>query len=407
VKVTKALDYLQAAQVRFAAETGAPLVDVRGAYERALAQAWAKDPAYEFTPDIIHPTSPGQAAMASEILKALGAGLPLAPADQPRGRLHLKTAADLTVALVDCNGTAQPGGKIQFEVEITNRSAEPDEGLLVVAVGGQRLQTPVSCPAGGKAKCALELSADTLKDRWGAGPVYMAFVGQRGFVADGGLLFYSRMRPAGQAALKFAAADFRPLEGEANRKRECPVTDVSVRRDGETLVADFTWNDRTVVTAKPGFKDRYGKTFTTALNLDSREGQTCDAVEFVFDLRPGTSIGRWTSNIDSNPAGVLRLGVYREVREGKTVAALQTPPDLSADAASLTELGEDRYSLKLRAKAAGPHVGFSMRVTDNTEARYASSTPFVLTKRDGAGPEPMSYMALGTDAEALFFRFGF
>ena len=407
VKVTAMLDHLQTAQARFAAEAAVPLVDVRGAYERALARAWDKDPAYEFTPDIIHPTSPGHAAISCEVLKAFGAGLPLSVADRPRGGLHLENSADFVIALADSHGTVKPDGRIQIEVELLNRSTQPDEGSLVVALGGQRLRTPVSCPPGEKVKCALEFPAEALKERWGAGPVYMVFLGKQRFAAEGGFLFYSRVRPAGRAALTFAATDFSPLMAEGNLKRDCPVTDVSVRREGDSLVADFTWGDRTAVTAQTGFKDRYGKVYTTALNLDSREGQACDAVEFIFDLRPGATIGRWTSNIDSNPSGVRRLGVYRETREGKTVAALQASPDVPAEAASLTALGEDRFSLKLRAKAGGPFVGFSMRVTDNTVARYASTQPFVLTKRDGAGPEPMSYIALGTDAELLFFRFGY
>ena len=76
--VNGVLDRLMAAQDALAAERQIPVIDTQGAYKRALAAAWGADSRYEFSPDIVHPNSPGHAALAGEILRALGAGLPLA-----------------------------------------------------------------------------------------------------------------------------------------------------------------------------------------------------------------------------------------------------------------------------------------------------------------------------------------
>lgn len=85
-KVNGVFDRLMPAQDAFAAARQIPVIDTPGAYMRALAAAWAADPRYEFSPDIVHPNSAGHAAMAGEILRALGAGLPLAaPLAAPTG----------------------------------------------------------------------------------------------------------------------------------------------------------------------------------------------------------------------------------------------------------------------------------------------------------------------------------
>jgi len=57
------LDQLQQALTTVASIEQIPLIECAPApNQRALDKAWTKDPAYEFTPDIIHPNSPGHAA---------------------------------------------------------------------------------------------------------------------------------------------------------------------------------------------------------------------------------------------------------------------------------------------------------------------------------------------------------
>ena len=105
-KVNGVLDRLMAAQDAFAAKRKIPVIDTQGAYKRALAAAWAADPRYEFSPDIVHPNSAGHAAMAVELLRALGAGLPLAEPKGERGPLRLAAPDDLTIEFTPAAGSA-------------------------------------------------------------------------------------------------------------------------------------------------------------------------------------------------------------------------------------------------------------------------------------------------------------
>lgn len=407
VKATGMLDRLQAAQTALAATNQIPIIDVRGAYQRALDRAWAKDPAYEFTPGIIHPTPPGQAAMAGEILRACGAGCPLSPVGGPRGALHLTPATEVTLALADATNIIKPDGAIPFTVAVKNQATNDEAGTLMVVVAGQKFTQSINLKAGGGASATFTLPAAILKGRYDTTPVYMAFVGQHCFAADSTLFFYSRIQPAAITPVELSAASFVTLERELH-PRTCPVTDIRVGRTGDRCTIDFTWADTTPVMAQAGVKDYFGVPVPTPLNLKARDGQPCDAVECLFDLRPAAAIGRWTSNIDANPAGILRVGVYQELVAGKPVAKVMTEPAQPADMASLISLGEQRYRLTVHAKAAGPCVGFSMRVTDNTELKTSSTQVFLLAGYpQDAGKDPLAFVQLGTTEPGILYRLGY
>lgn len=404
VKITDLLDRLQAAQTTLAAEQHIPLIDVRGAYARALAQAWTKDPAYEFTPDIIHPSSLGHAAIACELLRAFGAGLPLSQADGPRGALQLTPATDIALSLADGQGIVDVKGNIALTVTVDNQANRRESGKLVVTVAGQKFEKSIALRARRATRVTFMLPAAALKDRYAITPVYMAFLGQQRFAADGGLLFASRIQPAGKTPVNFTAADFATVQPDG---RTCPVTAVCVQRADELCTIDFTWHDTTPVPAQANFTDRFGTRIPTPLNMRSREGQPCDAVEFFLDVRPLETIGRQTANIDDNPRGILRLGVYRELTEGRVVAGVIAEPTQPADAVTLTALGEDRYRLQVRTPIAAPCAGFSMRVTDNTTFKNASTPPFYLTLHPGTGQEPMTYVQLGDENNGIVYRLGY
>ena len=68
---------LFAEEDRVAGLNGVGVIDGYGAYIRELHRAWQVDPRYEFTPNFVHPTMLGHSAVAGEILRAMGAGLPL------------------------------------------------------------------------------------------------------------------------------------------------------------------------------------------------------------------------------------------------------------------------------------------------------------------------------------------
>jgi len=184
------------------------------------------------------------------------------------------------------------------------------------------------------------------------------------------------------------------------------VSRLDVKRTADGFAFDFDWNDATRVHAKPGFKNRFGQEISTPLDLNSREGQPCDAVEFILDLRPLESQGRPTANIDANPAGVLRIGVYTEEAGGKPVVKVQSLPMLQGGRLAISQADGNRYVLTVKAQAAGPCAGFTARVTDNTEFKLASAPLLLLTGRVGTGQEQMSYIQLG-DAAGVLYRIGY
>ncbi len=404
-KVNGVLDRLMAAQEAFAAERQIPVIDTQGAYKRALAAAWAADPRYEFSPDIVHPNSAGHAALAGEILRALGAGLPLAAPEGARGPLRLVAPEDLTIEFTPAAGVLAPDGTLAVPVTIHNRSAKPEKGTLVLCLPDHVIETPVSVEAKALAIVTCELPLAPLRAERSAGPLYAAFRGERRFTAASTLFFHSRIRPAAATPVVFSAADFQSAADED--ARVCPVTHVALRHSGTELTVEFTWADTTVVTAKPDFRTRFGKEITALLDLNNREGQPCDAVEFLLDLRPADAIGRPTADADANPEGILRIGVCFVEVDGKPVARALSLPELPAEALSLAPVEPDTWTLKVKCRPAGPSLGISMRVTDNTEFKVAATPQFWLTGHRGSGQEPMGFVQLGVQDEGVLYRIGY
>src|SRR6478735_3964519 len=119
------------------------------------------------------------------------------------------------------------------------------------------------------------------------------------------------------------------------------------------------------------------------------------------------SIGRWTSTVDSNPPGVLRVGLYQELQDGKPVTKLISTPAMAAGDLTLTALGESRYRLTIRAKPAGPSLGFSLRATDNTVFQNASTQLFCLPGYPQyIGKEPLTFLQLSETQTGILCRIG-
>ena len=404
VKASSILTNMQIEQGKFAVENKIPFIDVRGAYQKALDKAWAKDPAYEFTPDIIHPSSPGHAAMACEILRALGAGSPLTT-DGKRGELHIEQIADLQLSLLDDAKIINTDGSIIIKIKADNKSAKKIEGTLMVVVTGQKFEKKIKVSGHRDTTLTFKLPVKLLANRFDITPVYMALIGKDIFTANDGLLYYSRLQPCEKKPVSFTAADFKTQGADT---RACPVTDLNVKRDDDLFTINFTWNDTTPVMGQAGFKERFGTMVTSLLYMKNRDGQPCDAVEFFFDLRPSASIGRMTSNIDDNPSGVLRVGVCQEIVNEKPVVRAISEPIQATDAVTITDLGDHKYRLVIKANPNGSTVGFGAKVTDNTAFKYGSTQPFYLTMlRPGTGAEPMSYVQLSDDRAGLLYRMGY
>ncbi len=277
----------------------------------------------------------------------------------------------------------------------------------VACVAGHKLDRRITVEGGDTADVAFELPVSGLGKRWGAVPLYVAFVGREAFAADGTLFFHSQVRAAAREPLLVADGEF--TTAAAGKAGRCPVSGVRLSRERDSLCVDFTWKDATPVAARPGFHNTFGKQIDKPVDLGSRGGQPCDAVEFFFDLRGEQAIGRWTSAADDNPPGILRLAVYRENVDRTNAAAGLAANVVTADeppaTVRLESTGENTWRLIVLAKPAGAVIGFSMRVTDSEDFEGPRAEPFHLTF--GQGQEPMSYLLFGDSAAGVFCRIGY
>lgn len=407
VQLSQTLERILRAGEKLAAERNVPVIDVQGAYREAQAEAWLTDLKYEFTPDVIHPTQPGHAAISTEILRAMGVGLPLAT--DGRGPLHLVRKAPVKLEALDAHGTISDVGAITVKVRCRNFTPKPMKGDVMIVAGAHKETRPVSLTPNGMATLSFQIPAEKLTGRWACLPLYMVFTGDGVFAANHSLFYYSRIVQARKKAFTATAKDFRPYLGDG--KQNCPVENVSVSFGRRGMDIVFKWTDEKVVPAQKGFVGRFNKTIETPLDLNERDGQPCDAVEFMFDFRPEKSRGRFTSNADSLPDGVVRVGAYKIEENGKMVARLE-PPAPPTDRATIlstafTDKGNGTYVLGHPIRPGSSIVGFSMRVTDTDEFGRGKGRIFYLTGRADVSHEPMSYILLTKRTPGIFYRIGY
>jgi len=402
--INSALEQLLNAAGELAAEKDVPVMDVRGAYRDALAEAWGKDPLYEFTPNILNPTHPGHAAIAAEMLRAMGAGLPLATG--ARGPMQMSRESVIKIEAMDKHVMIAQDGELAVQVRCRNMSAEEVKGEVTIVAGAHKETMPASVAGHGMATLEFSMPASAMKRRWECLPLYMVFKGEDVFTAHHALLFYSRVSNASEAPFKISSKDFKRFSDE--KGGVCPVSEAKVWYDGEEgATIQFKWVEKNAVLAQAGFKNRFGETIYTPLDLNNRDGQPCDAVELIFDLRPDDSIGRFTSNVDAIPAGVTRLGVYyAEDADGKAIAKLQAH-HTGGEPETLEQNEDGSYILRLRTLPHGSALGFSMRVTDASAFGFEKGPVFYLTGRQHVSHEPMSYIMLTDGEEGIFCRIGY
>ncbi|NQT21299.1 MAG: SGNH/GDSL hydrolase family protein, partial [Planctomycetes bacterium] len=406
-QISQTLEHLLRAADKLAAERNVPVIDVQGAYREAQAEAWLKDLKYEFTPDVIHPTQPGHAAMATELLRAMGVGLPLATAE--RGPLHLVRKAPVRLEALDAHGTVTETETITLNVRCRNFAPKPMKGDVMIVAGTCKATKPVSLTPNGMAMLEFQIPAETLTGRWACRPLYMAFTGDGVFTASHSPFYYSSIVNALKKAFTATTKDFRPYRGEG--KQNCPVENVVVSFGRGGIDIEFKWADEKIVPAQKGFVGRFNKTIDAPLDLNERQGQPCDAIEFMFDFRPDKSRGRFTSNADSLPDGVVRVGAYRIEENGKMVTRLE-PPAASPDKATImsatfTDKGNGTFALHHPIRPGSSALGFSMRVTDTDEFGPGKGQIFYLTGRAHVSHEPMSYILLTKRTPGIFYRIGY
>ncbi len=306
---------------------------------------------------------------------------------------------------LDAHGVIGDDGAIALEVECRSLTGRRLKGELTITAFGHRETKRVKIARKGSRRLTFRIPASALTGRWGAAPIYMVFRGKRVFAAAHALLYYSRIIPAADKPFVAKAGDFHPLAGKSSRS--CPVSRAAVRYDGKGVEIEFKWKDEKTILARPEFKHRFGFMIKAPLDLGSRGGQPCDAVDFIFDLRPDASTGRFTSSVDANPEGVVRIGVYKVEENGEVRAKLVAKPALKHSEAVLTAKGNDTYLLRFTRRSKGSAVGFSMRVTDADRYHADAGPVYRLTGLPDVSHEPMSFVRLGAEGPGIFYRVGY
>ena len=402
--LTAALEYLLEAQDRLAAEKNVPVIDVLGAYRRAIYKAWIRDLDFRFTPDMIHPVQAGHAAVAVEVLRAMGVGLPLAT--EKRGPLHLVHGAPVKIEAVDNVAIVPDGETLELKVQCRNLSGKPVDGDVTIVAAPYKATQPAKIAPYGMAKLTFHIPADKMKGRWAIMPLYMFFRGKGGmFAAEHALFQYARVTPVGKA-VTVKAKDFGNWELVRSDKTPCPVTEAVASAGPGGMTIKFQWDDKTPAAVDADLALGGGGPRRIPLDLNART-QKCDAVEFIFDLRPSESTGRFNCAIAQTPKGAIRVGVYKIREDGKLVPRLMTPPKLPRGTVSLVDKGDNACVLYLRTPPKGPTVSWTMRVTDAKKPGVEGAL-YLLTGKTYVLPEPMGYMRHAVGKESgMLFRVGY
>lgn len=391
LKLSGALEHLLRAQDVLAAEHNIPVVDVKGMYCEAQAESWYKDIRWFFAPDGVHPSSPGQAAIAAAMLRAFGVGLPLA--GDERGPLQITGRAPIKMRAADAVGIVKDDGTIAVKVFCRSLSGAPLKGELTVVAAGYAVTQAVSIAPYGGQEITAEIPAAKLEGRWACVPLYMAFKGDAGFASDHTLFCFSRVFNTAQKPHVVTAKDF--VDGYARPREGCMVSRVEASCSADGITFEFQWPDDTV----PAVPDKPAP-FT-------RKGQRCDALEFIIDLRPHESTGRYTCGGRAMPEGVHRLGVFKTMTDGKLVAKLVAISEDADKEATLADKGDGTYVLTLKNKIPGPSIAFSMRATNADAGGPGKSQTLFLTIKKDLVQEPVTFIRLSAGESGVFYRVGY
>jgi len=401
--LTAALQMLLQAQDVLAAEHNVPVIDVLDAYRRAHQESWIKDLEYRFAPDMIHPIQPGHAAVATEILRAMGVGLPLGNTEP--GPLHLATDSPIRLEAVDQNTIIPEDGTLVVRVRCRNLSNKKVQGAVTLVAAPHKEAKPVEITAYGMQMLNFEVPAAKMQDRWRIMPLYMTFAGDDLFTAEHALFQYVRITPADKRFVA-TAEDFGDWERIKPKTPTCPVTRAVAIYATDWMSIEIKWPDRKIVTARPGAKRADGRGIQKPLDLSANGAQLCDAVEFMFDLRPKESTGRFNCAVGQTPKGVVRLGIYKIEEGNKTTAKLILPAGLKQEVVSLEQRDTNTFILNFKLAPAEETVSWSMRVTDADD--YGKGRLHQLTGKRYIASEPMGYIRHGrNDKPAVFFRVGY
>lgn len=403
--VNTALDALLNAQQEYATLHNIPVIDGYGLYKRNLSTAWSKNPYYEFSPDVVHPNSPGNASLSSSLINALGVGLELSSGTRPE--LSTASSSDLQIEILDDVSVTEPGQPIRAKVRIQNVSRSEKKGSVT-------LLTSFSSSA--KVACSLPpLSSEiveipiVLPDVNTVSPLFVRFTtGTESWCRDT-IIFAAPQKSLAEGPATFSEKDFQLsqhqkgyLGKEEPESITPPVKALKISADNQTIRFNFTWDDPTPVFAKETTTSRVGKTVNAPVDVLARAGaQKCDAIDFFLDLRSLKETGRPTADIDSVPDGVIKIVVFRQT----TGAGFRCYPENLSDRISIMETDKD---IELIITSPKPFKEFSVMafITDGFSEEQNDPACFIL--ENGWPGDPMHNLRFTTDKKSnAFLRIGY
>ncbi len=382
------------AQNELAREHGVPVIDAHAAYTNELRRAWVQDPAYEFTPDVVHPLEPGSAAMAGAILRAFGIGLPLA--GETRGPFNAAAATAPGLTVINGQGVADETNSISIAVRTGAGTSAPTR--LKCTVGTWSGESDASDPT------RVQLPVIDLPGRSACMPLLMSCFGKQGLSSGYDHFFYSKIRNLSEEYYRPFSNEYRRLHGPTTDN--CPISELEVTATPNRIIVSFKWRDSSIVPAKAGFKNRFGTEIDTPLDLKARPGdQPCDAVEILLDLRDAASLARYTSSSDGIPDGVERIGIYLKdpTRRGQGITFQASSEDYERRIGLSSRIDDTRV-IEVRPAKPVEHFGFAILITDAADFKKPHATYYL----GGDHPlDPAGFIRMGARTGGVFWRIGY
>jgi hypothetical protein len=304
----------------------------------------------------------------------------------------------------DITGIARSNEQVPLRLRLHNRTDRALNGSVRCTIGTWTAVNPaVQLAASGDGEIPFIVPAAALPGRTGCDPVYAVFQGDGAVASAHSLFQFSRIVDLSKITYAAAANSFRVAKGAPDAASPIKLVTSQVLADG--IHIGFSWQDGDIVPLAPPTPG--GPTNQApALNMKARPGdQHGDAVEIFLDLRPESSSGRYTSDVDANPEGVLRIATYWSTGpDGKLTPQVAVHPAEAAADVSLESKPDGMHTVIIRRPPAGASFGFGLLLSDVSSATKGT-TAFYL---GGDHPmDPLGFVRMSARQSGLFYRVGY
>lgn len=407
--VNTALDAILNAQQNYAESNHLVVIDAHARYKRNLSAAWTRNPRYEFTPDVVHPISPGSAALSASLLNALGVGLELSVGTRPA--LSPASSASLQIELLDDLSIVAPGQTIRVRVLAQNTSRSTSKGSVTLFTAFSKpVSTDYSLPPLGSDIIQIPV---VLPEANGVSPLFVRVAAGPDSWCSDTIIFVAPQQSLAETPAVFTGKDFSLFSHQkgylGKTKRENitpPVKALNVAVEQQAIHLAFDWEDATPVFAEDTTTRRTGQPINAPVDVLARAGaQKCDSIDFLLDMRPPNETGRPTANTDGVPEGVVKIVVFRKATAGGSEFGFRCHPENMKEAIKLTGTG-NQAKLIFTPSAHFDEFALMAFVTDCHPKEKNDAAVFIL--QDGWPGDPMRSLRFTVESKNnVFYRIGY